>query len=116
MFGFRDPADIELSGLRLEPGAVPLGGELQFRFELEAPAGLGKVRLEYRIDFARPHGRGARKVFQIGESDNSDSSRSVSRRHSFVDRSTRKHYVGEHKLTVIVNGVAKAEAVFALVD
>ncbi len=116
MFGFRDPADITLTDLRLDQETVPLGGDLHFHFQLDAPDSLGRIRLEYRIDFARPHGRGARKVFQIGESDCSDSCRAVSRRHSFVDRSTRKHYPGDHRLTVIVNGVAKAETHFALAD
>lgn len=114
LFGFRDPSDVKLVDLQLDSESIPLGGELQFQFQLQAPQALGKVRLEYRIDFARPHGRGARKVFQIGESDSRESTRKVQRKHSFVDRSTRKHYVGEHRLTIMVNGVAKAKAIFAL--
>lgn len=116
LFGFRDPSDIELNDLQLDTATIPLGGELQFQFGLQAPNALGKVRIEYRIDFARPHGRGARKVFQIGESDSAESAREVRRRHSFVDRSTRKHYAGEHRLTIMVNGVAKAESTFALIE
>ncbi|MGB0951794.1 MAG: DNA alkylation repair protein [Planctomycetota bacterium] len=114
LFGFRDPSDIALTDLRLDATEIPLGGELQFHFQLQTSGTLGKVRVEYRIDFARPHGRGARKVFQIGESDSSESNRSITRRHSFVDRSTRKHYAGGHQLTILVNGVAKAEVAFAL--
>ena len=114
LFGFRDPKDLEVSEMQLKEIAIPLGGELNFSFTLQSPKALGKVRLEYLLEFARPHGRGARKVFKISESESAEPQRAITRRHSFVDRSTRKHYAGEHRVTVIVNGVAKASAEFVL--
>jgi 3-methyladenine DNA glycosylase AlkC len=116
LFGFRDPADVQLEGFQIAKESVPLGGDLEFTFCLRSGAPLGKLRLEYRLDFARPHGRGATKVFKISESESKSSERIVQRRHSFIDRSTRKHYVGEHKLTVIINGVAKESMLFDVVD
>jgi 3-methyladenine DNA glycosylase AlkC len=118
LFGFRNPADIQVSRFAIAEQAVPLGGLLHFSFTLQSAStttALDKIRLEYRIDFARPHGRGARKVFKISESDSKDHERLVQRKHSFVDRSTRKHYEGVHKITLIVNGVEKAGAQFHLV-
>lgn len=115
LFGFRDPKDIKVTALEIQSESIPLGSELQFSFALRSATSLGKVRLEYLLEFARPHGRGARKVFKISESDSAETERTVSRRHSFVDRSTRKHYVGEHCVTVIVNGVAKASQSFHLI-
>ncbi|MFK5957162.1 MAG: DNA alkylation repair protein [Planctomycetota bacterium] len=116
LFGFRDPSRMEVLRLKIAEAHIPLGGALEFSFTLTAAEALGKVRLEYLLEFARPHGRGARKVFKISESDSLDSQRKITRRHSFVDRSTRKHYVGEHRVTVIVNGVAKASQPFHLVN
>lgn len=118
LFGFRDPEDIQVHDFELIQEAIPLGGQLHFAFHLhgDQPAkALGKIRLEYRLDFARPHGRGARKVFKISESESKEPTRYVKRKHSFVDRSTRKHYVGVHKITLIVNGVEKAQREFRLV-
>lgn len=114
LFGFRDPKDLEVASLQLKETAIPLEGELNFSFTIKSPNALGKVRLEYLLEFARPHGRGACKVFKISESESAETQRVISRRHSFIDRSTRKHYVGEHRVTVIVNGVAKASAGFVL--
>jgi 3-methyladenine DNA glycosylase AlkC len=117
LFGFRDPADIDVTDFEVAQDSILLGGELQFTFGLQGVQvnqALGKLRLEYRLDFARPHGRGARKVFKISESESKDNARQVQRKHSFVDRSTRKHYVGEHKITLIVNGVEKAQRKFQL--
>jgi len=116
LFGFRDPSNLNVSSLEVAESNIPLGGSLEFSFTMTAPEALGKVRLEYLLEFARPHGRGARKVFKISESDSTESQRRITRRHSFVDRSTRKHYVGEHCITVIVNGVAKASAEFSLTE
>lgn len=39
----------------------------------------------------------------------------INRKHSFVDMSTRKHFPGEHRSVLIVNGVEKAEQTFQLV-
>ncbi|MHC4379538.1 MAG: DNA alkylation repair protein [Planctomycetota bacterium] len=114
LFGFRDPSGIDVTGLQLAQERIPLGGELQFHCTVQCAEALGRVRLEYLLEFARPHGRGARKMFKISESESAASSRTVERRHSFVDRSTRKHYVGAHRVTVVVNGVAKASAEFEL--
>ena len=49
------------------------------------------------------------QVFQIKEDTFSPGEHDISRKISFVDRSTRKHYPGEHRISIVVNGVAKAE-------
>ncbi len=116
LFGFRDPHEIEVTSFKLDVDTVPLGGELHFDVELASPSALGKVRLEYVIDFARPSGRTSRKVFKISESDSATNSRKLRRKHSFQDRSTRKHHVGSHRLTLVINGVAKAMLDFQLVE
>jgi|FLOH01.1.fsa_nt_gi 3-methyladenine DNA glycosylase AlkC len=115
LFGFRDAQHIVMVDFQLTEDSIPLGGTLNFAWSLYSNTPLGKIRMEYRIDFARPHGRGARKIFQISESESNENSRAGQRKHSFADRSTRKHYVGEHQLTLLVNGVAKAAAKFWLV-
>ncbi len=114
LFGFRDPAGVEVSDLRLSAAALPIGEELEFRFELRSEGPLGKIRLEYAVDFAKARGKTGRKVFKISESEGDGNSREVRRRHRFADLSTRRHYPGEHRITVIVNGREKASASFWL--
>ncbi len=115
LFGFRDPAEIEVAELRLSTDRLPIGGELEFRFVLRCDEGLGKIRLEYAVDFAKARGRVSRKVFKISESENAAATRTIARRHRFADLSTRRHYPGEHRITVIVNGQEKGAAGFRLV-
>ncbi len=48
------------------------------------------------------------------ENDFDPGSHFFSKRHSVEDRSTRRHYPGMHHISIIVNGVEKAEASFLL--
>ncbi len=115
LFGFGEPEHIRVQELFLGSDTVAIGGELCYDIELrvESPAP-ARVRLELRVDYLRANGRRSRKVFQIGEGTYPPGQHRLSRKLSFADRSTRKHHPGEHRLTVVVNGVEKAEAVVNL--
>ena len=65
---------------------------------------LGKIRIEYGIDFMKKNGKISRKLFKISESDYSLQKKEITKRHSFRKISTRKYYPGIHGLAVIVNG------------
>jgi hypothetical protein len=38
----------------------------------------------------------------------------ISKKHSFANMSTRKHFPGEHKLQIVINGEIKAEKTILL--
>lgn len=57
-----------------------------------------------------------RKIFQISEiSLNENEKKFYTKKHSFADLSTRKHYPGIHSITLIVNGVERGKIDFKLV-
>ena len=56
----------------------------------------------------------SRKIFQIKEGSFDPGSYLISRKRSFADQSTRRHYAGEHQISIIVNGVEMAKASFEL--
>ncbi len=116
LFGFRDPADIEVVSLALGSQHVALGGELEFSLGLVGVPALGRIRLEYAVHYRKANGRLSPKVFKISEFESADAERQISRRHSFRELSTRRHHAGRHELAVIVNGVEKARAEFFLGD
>ena len=66
-----------------------------------------KVRLEYAIQFAKARAKTSSKVFKIAEGDYKPGTYTYKRKHSFADMSTRKHYPGLHRLTLIINGVER---------
>jgi 3-methyladenine DNA glycosylase AlkC len=115
LFGFGDPTRIRVEDLTLDPQALSIGECLHFAFDLRVDTEKAcKVRLELGVYYVKARGTLSRKVFQIREDRFDPGTHSLSRRHWFRDLSTRKHYPGEHKISIIVNGVEMAEATFEL--
>lgn len=114
LFGFSDIQHIALKQFNCAP-EVTIGGELAFDFELQSQqATLGKLRLEYAIDYVKANGKLSRKVFKISESELQQPQKSWQRKQSFKDLSTRKHYPGTHTLSLIINGQQLAQNTFQL--
>lgn len=104
LFGYADPAHVMLKDLRCDE-AVNIGGTFNFCFQLESKEGpLGKLRLEYAIDFMKKNGKPSRKVFKIAESDYQSEQKHIDKNHSFKLITTRVYYPGHHGLAIIVNG------------
>jgi 3-methyladenine DNA glycosylase AlkC len=110
LFGFGDPGAMEVTDLGLADREVAIGGDTRFSFKLclhtDKPC---KIRLEYVVGYVKKTGKISDKVFQIREDTLDPGEHEISRKISFADLSTRKHYPGKHRLSIIVNGVAKAE-------
>jgi len=115
IFGFYGDNSIAIDGFVLDKKSVSLGGDITFSFEILAKQAT-KVRLEYGIDFVKSNGKLNRKIFQISEIALKENQRKLyTKKHSFVDLSTRKHYRGIHSIVLIVNGAELGKLDFDLV-
>lgn len=104
LFGFPRPEHINLKNFAVQK-RVGMGESLEFSFVLHSTErALGKLRIEYAIDFMKHNGKCSRKIFQISESENSGSEKTINKSYSFRQISTRKYYAGTHRLAVLVNG------------
>ncbi len=109
LFGFGDPSRIEVNSLVFERHSLAIGDELKFSFEIKIGDNeIRRVRLEYGVDYVKAKKKISRKIFQIREADFEMGSHKIAKKHSFKNLSTRKHYPGQHKFTIIINGVEKA--------
>jgi len=113
LFGFLNPLDMSVSGLLTKPEIISIGDDLQFDFVIRVHKE-GDVRLEYKIHYVKATGKVSNKVFKISEKTMKPGEHKVSRKHSFANLSTRKHYPGHHKIEVIINGAPKAQVGFQL--
>ena len=114
LFGFTQVRHIKVSQLKVQTN-VTLGSKLPFSFLLESRLKkLGKCRIEFAIDFVKSNSSLSRKVFKIAEFNSADNVKQIIKTFSFKKISTRKYYVGKHKITVIINGVEKASKSFNL--
>lgn len=114
LFGFGDPALVQVSGLRTTLSHVAIGDDLHFSFAFqhEAKASL-KLRVEYGIYYLKANGKQNRKVFMITENEYEPNKvYTFERKQSFRNMTTRKHYVGPHRLSIIVNGEEQEEIEF----
>ena len=75
-----------------------------------------KARLEYAIHYQKANQKHSIKVFKITENNYKKGKYTYSRKQSFQNMSTRKHYPGLHKITLIINGTPKQTQTFHLIS
>ncbi len=110
----RDPK-IVLSGFKLHQDEVRLGEELIFDFKIEAKEDC-HLLLDYIMYFRTKSGKASPKVHKIKKlSLQAGECIGVSKKHLFrANMSTRKLYVGEHKVELQINGKRYSLGVFNL--
>jgi 3-methyladenine DNA glycosylase AlkC len=113
MHGFYADCRCSVTNLKVSK-LVKIGEYLTFDFEF---CNLEKknehFRVEYVIHYRTSSGKISPKVFKIGEYKvDAASSLNISRRQSFKNFTTRKHFRGKHTLTILVNGKSRAQENF----
>lgn len=109
IFGLNDAQNIEIKNLKLSHNTIKIGEYIYFEFDIMNNSKVKRdLRLEYKIEYVKANGNTSHKVFQISEfSLKANSIKSFKRKQWFKELTTRKHYPGTHKITLIVNGEEK---------
>jgi len=116
LFGFLKPEHIEIKDFTVQK-LVEKGENIEFSFKLESKKQqLGKLRIEYVIDFMKKNGTQSRKVFKLSESQNQTNEKIINKSHSFKKISTRSYYAGIHSLAILVNGHELSCIEFLLIE
>ncbi len=115
LFGFRETENISLDDFKITQ-KVEWGGEVEFSFELSSKNSLGKLRVEYIMEFLRQNKKYSKKVFKISEGSYNKKSKFILKKHSFKKISTRKYYSGIQKLSIVINGKIYAKIDFILLN
>ncbi|MCL2873911.1 MAG: DNA alkylation repair protein [Defluviitaleaceae bacterium] len=115
IFGFEDASSVEVYDFALDATSVSIGEDITFSFAILARQST-KIRLEYGIDYVKSNGKRNRKIFKISEiSLKENQKNSYAKKHSFADVSVRKHYLGIHSVTLIINGMEQERLDFELI-
>ncbi len=116
IFGFSEANHVQIKSFEAETKTA-IGQHLNFSFSIRtAKKTLGRLRLEYAVDYKKKNGKQLRKIFKISEGDFSCREKIITKSHSFKDVSTRKHYGGVHGLAIIINGREAARHDFLLTE
>jgi hypothetical protein len=115
LFGFGDPSHMKVDNFKTDKETIAIGQDIRFSFDLMINENKKcKVRLEYAVYYMKANGKLSKKVFKITENTYKPGKHSFSRKQTFADMSTRKHYPGEHRISIIINGEEKAKISFQL--
>jgi 3-methyladenine DNA glycosylase AlkC len=111
IFGFEKKDNLNINNFEVDD-EVRMGNKLNFSFELEDKNILGKLRIEYSIDFVRLNNKTKNKVFYIAQKVFNTNTHKINKKHSFKYINTRKYYSGTHTLNIIINGTIFAQKEF----
>ncbi|MFZ5553837.1 MAG: DNA alkylation repair protein [Bacteroidota bacterium] len=116
LMGISHKAEFKADRLQLSSKKVKIGGFFHFSFTLVSSSQKKqKARIEYAIDFVKKGQKLSRKIFHLRQAELLPGEIiSLSKKHSFANLTTRQHYPGEHRLTILVNGIPLIHAVFKL--
>lgn len=95
---------------------VKINEDLNFSFELIALEEIGNIRIEYVIDYLKSNNTHNKKVFMISQNEIKSSSKKFVKKQSFKNMTTRKHYLGKHFISVLINGEEIIKKEFLLND
>ncbi|WP_078128294.1 DNA alkylation repair protein [Leptospira alexanderi] len=117
IFGFGSKVNAKILDLKPKFQTVRIGGDLFFGFKVRSlDTKPSRLRIEYKIHYAKESGKTSRKVFQIEERTfQPKESVSYDRKQSFKQMTTRTHVPGKHTLEIHINGILKSKFDFKVV-
>ncbi|MCJ8314367.1 MAG: DNA alkylation repair protein [Saccharospirillaceae bacterium] len=114
LFDYSDPSDITVDRFEINQTELKIGEKLSFSCLLSSKKKLGKIRVEYCIDYIKANGKHNQKVFNWSEKTINKKTLKLTSTQSMAQMSTRKHYTGLHFISVRVNGLMFQKCQFEL--
>ncbi|WP_297441883.1 DNA alkylation repair protein [Sulfurimonas sp.] len=113
LFGFAHSGYVYVGNFTHEK-VLQINDTMTFSFELRSKEIIGNVRVEYAIDYLKANKTHKRKVFMISQNEVKEFSKSFTKKQSFKNLTTRKHYAGKHYISILINGEEKVRSEFLL--
>lgn len=116
LLGFTDKPQITVSNLNLSSKSIAIGDSLNFDFELKSTSSQQqKLVIDFIIHFVKANGKQRGKVFKLKNITlKADQRLTLTKKHSFKIISTRKYYIGEHSVEILINGKSMGKINFIL--
>jgi len=104
-----DDAGILLKDVKILTPQISIGQSLEFSFSiLNSNPDAQKVRLEYAIYYKKQNGQNTKKVYKISERIYpAGATVNMIRKQKFILITTRKFHLGDHQISIIINGAEK---------
>ena len=115
LFSFNKSNHVDIQNFSCDLN-VKINDSLNFSFELVSQEEIGNVRIEYAIDYLKSNKNHNKKVFMISQNEIKLNSKKFIKKQSFKNMSTRKHYLGIHYISILINGEEIIKKEFLLND
>lgn len=99
---------VEVGAARFSAKRVRIGEQIRFSFSVQSTAARAQeLAIDYAVHFVKANGTARPKVFKLKRLTlEANGSATLQGRVSLADLTTRRHYVGSHRVEVLVNGIA----------
>jgi 3-methyladenine DNA glycosylase AlkC len=116
VLGFGDSAMVSVSGARITPERVVMGGAVTIAFDVcNTESRTQQALVDLRIHFVKLNGKSSSKVFKLKVlALLPQSCVRLSKTISLTEMTTRKHYPGVHQVDVVINGLPQMLGEFDL--
>lgn len=106
VLGFDSKVNVTVLKIQIDKPVIKMGGDVTFSFEIKSGSRQSQnLVIDYVIHHVKANGRLAPKVFKLTKKQlGVGESLRLTKRHSFRPITTRKYYVGRHRLEIQVNG------------
>lgn len=114
LFGYAKAAEGEplttYASIWVHPSVLAIGDSCELQYKLHIRDGASvHLRIEYGIDFVKAKGHISRKLFLLSDKTVPGGTLLTgARKHSWRDLTTRRHYPGNHRIVLLVNGTEVA--------
>ncbi|MCB2360735.1 DNA alkylation repair protein [Clostridium estertheticum] len=120
LFGYGESIDRPITTgatLSIDPPNLTIGESCKINYELCIREGDPiHIRIEYGIYFVRARGKTSCKLFLLSDKIvTGGQCLTGTKIHKWVELTTRKHYPGEHKIVILINGSEVASSVMDLI-
>jgi 3-methyladenine DNA glycosylase AlkC len=117
LLGFSADSPVVIRAVRCQPQRVRIGEKVRIEVELQNPvAAISGALVDLRIHFVKAKGSTGAKVFKGAQLEmEAGETRTVRKSISLAQQSTRTHHAGEHRIEVLLNGIAYPGGSFEVV-
>jgi 3-methyladenine DNA glycosylase AlkC len=114
LLGFGATTAVSVREVGILPAVVPIGESVTFTVELEnESSSTQRLLVDLRVNFVKANGTLGPKVFKLKELElGANESMRLAKTISLAQHTTRKHYPGQHRVELLVNGRASEAGTF----
>lgn len=116
VMGFEPNPKYQIKDFKVNQPIVKLGNDLSFQFSIHSQkTTLQKLNIDFKIYYLKSNGKHQAKVFKLKElALKANEKVTITKKQVIKDFTTRKHYLGVHYLSLLINGEETDKVLFEL--